>query len=55
MPLEIKELHIKATIGDKNQNAGNAPDGQGDSGDKDAIIQACIEKVMQMLKDKDIR
>ena len=55
MPLEIKELHIKATVGEKNQNSGNAPEGQKDSMDKDKIIQACVDKVMQMLRDKETR
>lgn len=55
MPLEIKELHIKATVGEKNQNAGNTPSDQGDGGNKDEIIQACVEKVMQILKDKETR
>jgi len=55
MPLEIKELHIKATVSGKNRNASNTASGQSSNDDKEAIIQTCIEKVMQMLKDKEAR
>lgn len=53
--LEIKELHIKATVSNQNQNAGNAPEGQADSAEKEKIVQACIEKVLEILRDKEMR
>ncbi len=54
MPLEIKELHIKATLSDSNQDqsgSGGSTGGTEDSS-KDEIINICVEKVLQILKDK---
>lgn len=56
MPLEIKELHIKATLSDTHQHQGRGEQGgnDGSSGNnsKDEIINLCVEKVLQILKDK---
>lgn len=57
MPIEIKELHIKGVIGqepasksDTNSTAGTGTDDQ-----QEAIIAACVEKVLKILKDKKER
>lgn len=56
MPLEIKELHIKATLSDSGQGQTRSGEGTSVGGNadntKDEIINECVEKVLQILKDK---
>jgi hypothetical protein len=52
MPIEIKELHIKINVDDKQQN--------GDSGkikqkDRDRLVAECVEQVMEILSKKEER
>lgn len=56
MPLEIRELLIKTSINDGGQ-AQTANPTSGDSGglddqDQEAIIAACVEQVLAILKEK---
>jgi hypothetical protein len=55
MPIEIRELVIKATVGNGEtaQNGGNTegPKG-GNAGASDAFITVCVEKVLEILKEK---
>lgn len=56
MPLEIRELVIKATIdNDKGSGAsgGNNADTSGEA--KRQIINQCVEKVLEILKEKKER
>lgn len=57
MPLEIKELHIKATIADQQQTSDSSGQDSGSSAplDTTALIDACVEKVLEILKDKQER
>lgn len=53
MPIEIRELTIKAFVNETSQQSppgGSAA--QSGSLDKDQIISACVEQVLQILKDK---
>lgn len=53
MPLEIKELHIKATVSESNSGSAGKIGSNSERGNsKEEIVQMCIEKVMQILKDK---
>lgn len=57
MPIEIRELIIKATIvQDGNPGGGNsnavANNGVSPS---EEVIKVCIEKVLEILKDRDER
>jgi hypothetical protein len=64
MPIEIKELVIKATVSNQaprqNGSTGsvqaNGSTGSsspaGSNNDRDEIIEACVERVLQILKDK---
>ena len=46
MPIEIKELHIKINVDDKPQSS----DGKKVKKDeKDKIVAACVEQVMEIL------
>lgn len=55
MPIEIRELHIKAVINQGGQTAG-ANAGQGNSSadvpDREDIVAECVEKVLAILRDK---
>jgi len=50
VPIEIKELHIKATVNSgKNQSAAESVE---TTASKDKIVAACVEQVLQILRDK---
>lgn len=51
MPLEIRSLVIKATISDGEAAQGNSSGGQ----DKAAIVTACVDQVLAILKEKSER
>ena len=54
MPVEIRELNIKINLSDEGGNA--SPSGSGDASDaQQAIVEAVIEKVLEILKDKQER
>lgn len=59
MPIEIKELNIKAYIDDStapNQAASSTDTGNNNNtGNIENIIAACVEQVLQILKDKEER
>ncbi len=50
MPLEIKELHIKAVV-DNGSGASSGPV-QVSEADIKAIVAECVHQVMEILKDK---
>ncbi len=50
MPIEIRELVIKTTVEKGASNQGASTGGGKDA--KDAMIQECVDKVMDVLKDK---
>jgi hypothetical protein len=56
MPLEIRELVIRAAIneGQQEQNTGRGV-GNFDADTQAAIITACVEQVLAILKDKSER
>lgn len=61
MPIEIRELHIKVSV--TAPQAGQSASGTGSSGggnntagnDKEAIVAACVEKVMEIIHNKTER
>jgi hypothetical protein len=57
MPLEIKELHIKATLSDSNQRngSGGSDRGAGEDNAKEELVSMCVDKVLQILMDKKER
>ncbi len=59
MPIEIRELVIKATVA-PSDGSNVSGDSVGSSGDnnvskKEEIINACVEKIMEILKEKNER
>jgi hypothetical protein len=58
MPLEIRELQIKVTVDQpQGQNAQpqERPQSSTDKNDKEAIINQCIDQVMEILNNKKER
>lgn len=57
MPIEIKELHIKAAVVDNKSNGTSAKEGSRLDQEKmkKEIVKACIQEVMQLLEDKKER
>lgn len=60
MPIEIKELIIRATISDESAKANSkgvtSPvSSQGDASREEEIVSRCVEQVMEILKIKDER
>lgn len=52
MPIEIRELIIRAEVSDKEKGAGSAA--KPDKKEKQKIIQECVDQVLEMLKkDKE--
>lgn len=57
MPIEIRELVIKATLSNDAQNgaAGEQTSGNSQPVVSDALVNACVEKVMEIIKQKTER
>ena len=58
MPIEIKELHIKAVVQEENSSQSNATNGNASSANSnriDTIVAQCVEQVLTILKEKQER
>ncbi len=55
MPIEIKEILIKGTIGGSNQSGGLSGTGSISEEEKNDIISKAVENVLQILEDKKNR
>ncbi len=59
MPIEIRELVIKATVDPSGSGGADAaPSGNGSSGNAspgEDLIKACVEQVMAIIKEKHER
>ena len=54
MPIEIRELVIKATVTADAQGS-SAQGNTGTAGTSAEMVQLCVEKVLQILKEKNER
>ena len=52
MPLEIRELVIKTSISQSNQGSAQPHHSAMGELDQSALITACVEKVLDLLKEK---
>lgn len=52
MPIEIKELHIKINVGENGQSRKSESSVKEE---KNKIIAACVEQVMEILSKKEER
>ena len=56
MPIEIRELNIKITMDNSPSGGQSAPSGNPEGGgNEDAIVAACVERVLEILKEKQER
>ncbi|MEM8527461.1 MAG: DUF5908 family protein [Bacteroidota bacterium] len=55
MPLEVKELHIRVTVNDGNRLPKQSDVNYSEAKTKEAIIQICVERVLDILKRKQER
>jgi hypothetical protein len=58
MPIEIRELNIKVSVNQNQQEEDSAPSAGSPAGampDKDELIAECVEQVMELLKLKTER
>ncbi len=50
MPVEVKELIIRAVTKLEEENSENLPQSQESADDKEAIIQECVRQVLRILE-----
>lgn len=59
MPIEIRELVIKATVAEGNTNSGTGTSAAGSSNNNvsatEEIVNTCVEKILEILKEKNER
>lgn len=62
MPIEIRELHIKTVVDASGEKKGNATaetgvkaSEPGEAGNTDQLIELCVEKILEILKEKTER
>lgn len=58
MPIEVRELIIKATVvqdGTADALSGNSSTSNNNVSPNEEIIMACVEKILEILKEKDAR
>jgi len=57
MPIEVRELVIKATIAQEDSKGTNAVASSSNNGEstREEIINICVEKILEILKDKNER
>jgi len=58
MPIEIRELVIKAVVAqpaDASSGGGGSGNGNNNTSSSEEIITACVEKILDILKEKNER
>ena len=55
MPLEIRELVIKATVGNESQRGGESTDSTEPADANEAQLNLIVEKVLEILKESSER
>ncbi len=55
MPIEIRELVIKATVESEGQSGGAAGGGGPDAKQRQQIVAECVEQVMEIIRQKSER
>lgn len=56
MPLEIRELYIKVAVNEDNRPQGNTSASGTEQGNRqEEMIQSCVERVLEILKDREER
>jgi len=57
MPLEIRELHIRVNVGGETPPPGgaSAPGAAPGADDQDALLAACVDEVLRVLRERKER
>lgn len=58
MPIEIRELNIRVSVSQNQQEQGSAPASGGPAQeflDKDELIAECVEQVMELIRLRNER
>lgn len=55
MPIEIRELVIKATVGNDSEEGGGTVDSAGPVDAKEAYVNLIVENVLEILKENSER
>lgn len=63
MPIEIRELHIKVTVSEEDLSSRNKIGSTGQNGlaqtdaeiEKEQIVAECVEKVLEIMRNKSER
>lgn len=53
MPVEVRKLVIKTTVVEDNQSSSSATASSGQ--DAESIIKECVNKILELLKEKNER
>ena len=51
MPIEIRELHIKAVVSTEQERAAASPTEQ-QATKREALVAECVEQVLEILREK---
>jgi hypothetical protein len=54
MPVEVRELIIRTTVSQEGNSSQKAP-GKDDKSSTDEIVKMCVEKVMQIIRNRNGR
>lgn len=55
MPVEIRELVIRASVNDGKTSPSPSPSGSKDSLSSEQVVKLCVEKILAILKEKNAR
>jgi len=55
MPVVIKELHVKVNVEEEKKDRPMRSGSRTGRTDQDALIEACVEKVVEILKQQNSR
>lgn len=55
MPVIIQELYVKVNVEEENRDRSQLSVSRPDRTDQDALINACVEKVVEIMSRENIR
>ena len=55
MPVEIRELVIRAEVDPRQGEKRGSGQGSGDAANQELLVRDCVEQVMEMIRQKEER
>ncbi len=55
MPVEIKELVIKAVVSESNGSDNTNSGGSPENASQETLVQLCVDRVLEILREKNER